>query len=121
MKKIIACLLICVPLFSFAQYEDIAPGWEKDKERVIIIAKMQELINLVSFEMDCHKSEISYLVTEKYTFYKLKKDDHNFPKKVIVRACRESYVYLNLCPANGYGDPKDWSQGKWTLIPAQED
>lgn len=121
MKKIIACLLICVPLFSFAQHADIAPGWKKEKDRALIIAKMDELINLVSFEYDCHKSEVSYLVKEKYKFYSLNKDDHNFPKKVIVRACRESYEYINLCPANSYGKPKTWIQGKWTLIPAEEE
>ncbi len=82
---------------------------------------MDELINLVSFELDCHKSDITYLVNEKYTFYKLKKDDHNFPKKVIVRACGNSYDYINLCPQNGYGKPKDWIQCKWTLIPVEEE
>ena len=48
--KILALLLIlCIPLSSLAQYEDIGPGWKKKKDRELIVMKMDELINEVSF------------------------------------------------------------------------
>ncbi|NND95112.1 MAG: hypothetical protein HKN45_09615 [Flavobacteriales bacterium] len=121
MKSIIASLLAFVPLLSFAQYEDVAPGWEKEKYRELIISKMDELINEVSFEYNCDKSQITYLVTEKHKFYQMKKDDLHFPKYVTIKACDETYYYECECLQNAYGKPKEWVKGKWVLLPSNEE
>lgn len=121
MKKILAILIVLIPFTSFAQYEDVAPGWTKDKDRILIIQKMDELIDKVGFEYDCHKSEISYQVTEKHLFYKMKKDNLHFPKKVTVRACRKTYYYRCECAPNAYGKPSEWIKGKWILESTAEE
>ncbi|NNC83449.1 MAG: hypothetical protein HKN79_07720 [Flavobacteriales bacterium] len=119
MKNVIL-ILLCTPLMFHAQtelpYADIAPGWKKDKDRAYIIQKMDELIDEVSFEYACAKEEVSYLVTEKYDFYRLNKDDRNFPKEVSIKACGETYYYLIECLPNDDGDPKDWFKCKWILM-----
>jgi hypothetical protein len=117
MKKILAGLLAIIPLFTFAQYEDIAPGWKKYKDRAPIIAKMDELVDRLSFEFECDKEQISYIVLEKYKFYKMNKNDLNFPKKLAVKVCGTTYTYLIECPPNSYGKPNGWIKGKWIVDP----
>ncbi len=118
MKKILVGLLTIIPLFTFAQYEDIAPGWEKKKDRATIIMKMDELINRMSFELECDKAEISYIVMENYKFFKMQKNHKNFPKKLSMKACGITYIYLIQCAPNEYGKPKEWIKGKWIIDPA---
>jgi len=121
MKKILAVLVVIIPMFSFAQYEDIAPGWKKAKDRAIIIAKMDELVNRLSFELECDKSEISYIELEKYKFFKMNKDDMNFPKKLAVKVCGTTYSYIIDCAPNSYGKPNTWIKGKWIVDPEMKE
>jgi hypothetical protein len=121
MKKILAALILCIPFMSFAQYEDVGVGWKKKKDRALIVQNMDKLINEVSFEYNCAKSEISYLVTEKHIFYQMKRDYLHFPKYVTIKACGETYYYHSECLQNGYGDPKDWIKCPWVLLPAEEE
>lgn len=117
MKKVIIALLILLPITSFSQHNDIAIDWKKEKDRVMINNKMDELIKRVSFEMECDTSEIAYTVVEKYSFYGRKRDNMNFPKKVTVKACGHTLYYINKCPPNSYGKPKGWIMGEWIVDP----
>jgi hypothetical protein len=121
MKHILFAIIAFLPLSSFAQYDDIAPGWQKKKDRPLIVQKMDELINKVSFEFGCDKSEISYLVTEKHIFYQMKRDYLHFPKYVTIKACGETYYFYSECPQNKYGDPKDWLTCPWVQLPDPEE
>ena len=121
MNKLIAFLLIVFPVIAFSQHPDIAPGWEKEKDRLSIDAKMDELINRVSFETECDTSQISYIVLENYDYYGRGRDDKNFPKTVTIKACGENINYFIDCPPNATGKPKGWLAGDWTLIEEEKE
>ena len=117
MKQIILSLVILLPFLSYSQHEDIAPDWKKEKDRILINNKMNELIDRVSFEFECDTSEITYTVVEKYSFYGRNRDMMNFPKKLTVKACGHKLSYINKCPPNSYGKPKGWIMGEWMVHP----
>lgn len=121
MKNIIVLLFVIIPILSFSQHEDIAPDWEKEKDRILINDKMDELLNRVSFELECDTSMITYTETEKYTFYGRKRNNMNFPKRVTVKACGNTLIYLAKCPPNSYGKPKGWIMGKWVLESSEKE
>ena len=117
MKNFILGLLILFPLITFSQHEKIATDWKKEKDRILINNKMNELIDRVSFELECDTSNITYTVVEKYYFYGRKKDMMNFPRKLTVKACGHTLGYINDCPPNSYGKPKGWIMGEWIVDP----
>ena len=121
MKKLALLLILCIPLSSLAQYEDIGPGWKKKKDRELIVMKMDELIKEVSFENNCDTSQITYLVTEKHIYYQMKRDYRHFPKYITINACGEKLYYYSKCPQNGYGDAKAWYKCPWELLPSEEE
>lgn len=121
MKVLLAVFVLSIPFSFFAQYEDIAPGWQREKSRLLIIQKMDELIDQVSFDYDCEKEKITYLVKDKHLFYGRGKDDLHFPKHVMVKACGVTYKFICECAQNEYGKPKEWIKGEWILIPDEEE
>ena len=115
MKITILSILLFLPFLTLAQYADIASGWTKEKDRTKIDSKMNELMTRVSFETDCPKEDITYMVIDKYKFFGAKKDHLNFPKTLGVSACGKKLTYILLCIPEPDGNLPKWVDGTWEL------
>ncbi len=107
--------LLFISLCSYSQYDDISSGWTKKRDRIKINTKMDELIKRVSFETECNHGDITYMVVDKYQFFGLKRDHLNFPKTIIVKACENTYTYINFCSPEPDGKLNNWVKGTWIL------
>lgn len=96
MKKIYPLLILfsIFPLVAFAQYDEIAPGFKKEKHRKIISTEMDKLLNRVYLETDCPKDQLKYYIIDTHTAgYKPK--DLQLPKTIIIKACGINMTYIN--------------------------
>lgn len=117
MKHILFFVLYLIPFIGFSQYDDIAPGWTKEKDRKLIIEKMNQLITRVTLETDCPKEQISYTVVDTYVLQE-KWKKHELPKTIVVKACGDKLVFINIV-ING-SVPESWYSGNWTLNSVSE-
>ena len=108
---------LCYAVFSYGQYEDIAPGYTKEKHRNFIIQKMDLLIKRVHLETDCPKAQITYTPLEYVNNCGSKVlPEKRLPKSIMVAACGNKLTYI-LPDANSKCLLESWSTrtSAWVL------
>lgn len=111
------CFILCA-LYGRSQYQDVMPGVTKERDRVLITNKMDELKTRVELELGCKVDTLKFTVVDKYIQYsKPKKTNMNPPKTIVVEACEQRLTYINVA-VSGY--IYYWAEGTWTLDAASK-
>ena len=105
-------LLLFTPFVAAAQSttHPFGEGFGKANKKSIY-KKMDSLLEKVSSETKCPKTQIAYTVTEYYTGFYTHKSRH-LPKKIQVEANGKKLTYIHQGLS---GAAPDWVLGQWKL------
>lgn len=108
---VVSFLMMLSGVIYSQDFDDIAPGFSKNKQRNVIKEKMASLLKLASLENDCPVSEFAYEVIDEFKrFYTSKTKE--LPQKILLTGCGKRYLYVNESINGNY---YLWGDAQWTL------